>query len=81
MSEAPARISAVQFREHQLGNTVSHRISDVHVPTGAPRVNPGMASTFSSAPLLFHSKEVNQGEGHVASVSKSNRGTLYETGF
>lgn len=81
MSEAPARISAVQFREHQLGNAVSHRISDVHSSGTFHTPKPGMASTFSSSPLLFLSKDINQGEGHLASMNKSNRSTAYETGF
>jgi hypothetical protein len=40
-----------------------------------------MKETATSSPLIWQSKDVNAGEGHIAGLNKTNRGTALETGF
>lgn len=56
-------------------------VHDVAYFKGSGSTPSHMTGTMGSSPLMWESKTVNRGAGHIAGYGKSNRGTLFETEF
>ena len=62
-----------------MGSPVLPKSIAQNVKTQGP--NASQKSTQTSAPLVWHSRDVSQGAGHLAGQGASNIGSLLKTEF